>query len=311
MKPSFLFLSISILAFFVQSCQTVVDVELPEPENKLVVNCLFAQDSTFYFQISHTATILDPDSIEIIKDASIKLTSSDGEEETLTELGTYYLQFEEKQYYKSNMRATSGITYTIEVSHPDYKTVIAQAEVPEGITIQGIDTSTIVDNGYEVYRLDITFEDPIGTNYYDVKLHYATVSPIYDEQGNIIAYAPMVTPVYYYPANENLLTGNAGTAFSDVFFEGQRFKLNLNVDKYYFENSFFGDTTSQSFPGILLIELRTISEDYFLYEQSLNKYFVAEGDPFAQPVQVTTNIDGGLGIFAGYGVSIDTFTIKN
>jgi hypothetical protein len=59
----------------------------------------------------------------------------------------------------------------------------------------------------------------------------------------------------------------------------------------------------------LLTELRSISKEYYDYQTSLNEYWNADGNPFAQPVQVFTNIENGFGIFAGFGKSSDTLRL--
>jgi hypothetical protein len=41
------------------------------------------------------------------------------------------------------------------------------------------------------------------------------------------------------------------------------------------------------------------SEAYFNYLKSFNMYQRASGNPFATPVQVYSNVENGMGIFAG------------
>ncbi len=41
----------------------------------------------------------------------------------------------------------------------------------------------------------------------------------------------------------------------------------------------------------------------YLYRRSIDDYENAQGDPFAEPVQVYSNIENGYGIFAGFSKS--------
>ena len=47
------------------------------------------------------------------------------------------------------------------------------------------------------------------------------------------------------------------------------------------------------------IRLVNTSEAYFNYLKSFNMYQRASGNPFATPVQVYSNVENGMGIFAG------------
>ena len=48
------------------------------------------------------------------------------------------------------------------------------------------------------------------------------------------------------------------------------------------------------------IFLRNTSKSYYLYRQSVDLQRWTEDDPFAQPVQIYTNITNGFGILSGY-----------
>ena len=48
------------------------------------------------------------------------------------------------------------------------------------------------------------------------------------------------------------------------------------------------------------VVLRTTTEEYYNYHYTRDLQASVESNPFAQPVQVFDNIEGGLGVFAGY-----------
>ena len=51
------------------------------------------------------------------------------------------------------------------------------------------------------------------------------------------------------------------------------------------------------------VYLHNISKSYYYYRTSLELYQSASGNPFAQPVQVYSNIENGFGVFAGSQIS--------
>ena len=74
-------------------------------------------------------------------------------------------------------------------------------------------------------------------------------------------------------------------------------------------NVVFG--ADESFPSYELFALlRTTTEEYYNYHYTRDLQASVENNPFAQPVLVFDNIDGGLGVFAGYSQTEKEVTIK-
>ena len=76
----------------------------------------------------------------------------------------------------------------------------------------------------------------------------------------------------------------------DQNFEGENYALTFSVINYaeLKEMELFGE-----------IRLVNTSEAYFNYLTSFNMYQRTINNPFATPVQVYSNINNGMGIFAG------------
>lgn len=81
----------------------------------------------------------------------------------------------------------------------------------------------------------------------------------------------------------------------------------INEGKYLLfpARNFSGDTCTLTieFEGIIhtdnlyYVEVASISESLYKYFSTLNNYYNTQNNPFTEPVQVFTNIRGGLGIF--------------
>jgi hypothetical protein len=63
-------------------------------------------------------------------------------------------------------------------------------------------------------------------------------------------------------------------------------------------------------PGDTIIAMvYHIAYDYWRYMNSLDDASSSNGNPFAQPGVIHSNLDGGLGIFTGFQARIDTFYV--
>ena len=53
----------------------------------------------------------------------------------------------------------------------------------------------------------------------------------------------------------------------------------------------------------LKVRFLTLSRDFFEFATSYQKQKLNNNNPFAEPTQVYSNIENGLGIFAGFAVT--------
>lgn len=123
--------------------------------------------------------------------------------------------------------------------------------------------------------------------------------------------------------------------FKDVRFNGQEYELKLYMEQFIgvsdgssnflkFVTDFYvlneevydlqGNVVfgaDESFPSYEVFALlRTTTEEYYNYTRTRDLQASVESNPFAQPVQVYDNIEGGLGVFAGYNQVEKEVTIK-
>jgi len=84
--------------------------------------------------------------------------------------------------------------------------------------------------------------------------------------------------------------------FNDRFFNGDPIPLGSD---FSFE---IGDTA--------IISLYHIEESYHDFIETYEEAFFANGNPFAQPAQILTNVDGGLGVFAALSLTRDTLIVE-
>ena len=97
--------------------------------------------------------------------------------------------------------------------------------------------------------------------------------------------------------------------FDDKFFNGQKFEFAYNrgelgnnenqddegPEERYFKN---GDT--------VVVQFVSLDRPNFYYFRALEDQWATNGSPFASPGNLPSNINGGLGVFSGYGSAYDT-----
>ena len=320
------FITLFFLSAFLllMSCEEEIAFNGSDLAPKLVVNCLIAQDSTFVAQVKHSISITNTRyDRNYVNNANVKLYEN-SQFVGLLVLDTVKAEtnsFNEPQfaYTLNGFKATAGNSYKLEVDVPNYESVSAQITIPKPVQIVRLDTSIITvreswggENRYinfavyfkdppaerNFYRIVIrkktgTFKSWINyPNYYNVQV----IQSIPLVKSNDISINPTGS------SNEDLFDAapNNSMVFSDDLFDGKDHAISVFTrnDYTYYSTLEFREFT---------IELHAISKEYYLYAKSLSLFYSKNDDPFAEPVQVYSNIEKGFGIFAGYSIAKEIF----
>ena len=95
----------------------------------------------------------------------------------------------------------------------------------------------------------------------------------------------------------------------DQFFNGLSFEFNMNRGELPFSTK-EDDSNEERFLFKVgdTIVLKGTSTDLrtFKFFRSYYSELINQGSPFASPASLQSNVDGGLGVFAGYGAYLDT-----
>ena len=92
--------------------------------------------------------------------------------------------------------------------------------------------------------------------------------------------------------------------------------LKNTVNEYLAENE-YNDIEDlpfyREYEYSLVVHLQSTSKEYYQYMKSFDQYVENDGNPFAEPTLVKTNVKNGLGILGASSEITDTlrFTIKN
>lgn len=189
--------------------------------------------------------------------------------------------------------------YKVVISDLGKTTVDASDRMPELVTpssvirVKNAKSFTLPDYDNKPVMCDeitITFNDPpTPDNHYTVDFtkHDSFSGNYYST--NFICFDDDVETDYDDDADPTATTSmKYGTLYmNDDQFNGMTKKVVVYIPRYDFQSN---DTIN--------LQFNHISDNYYKYVRTLNRYMNAEGNPFSEPVQVFSNVNYGAGIFA-------------
>ena len=297
MKKLFFLLSVSLIYI---SCEKVIPFEGDVNTPKLVINSVFESDSTFKVHVSSSRSVIDTSSFENIDDAVVTIKDGNG---NVIEVLNHVVN----GFYKGLVLPEENTTYILEVNHPNYAKITASDSLPSPIIINSVDTSTILDpiNGNRL-RISMNFDDPENNQNYYLLETYSVNEYLIVENLDTIEYELDTTKQFMVLTDEVFQNGGSPWRdqglFNDLLFNGQNKTLEIEIPNENWSGS--EDGYDWSYKTLTLrLYLHNITISYYYYRTSLELFQNASGNPFAQPVQVYSNIENGFGVFSGSQIS--------
>lgn len=266
----------------------IVEVDIPEHESRLVLNArVSSTDSSITALVANSLGILDTSAYDFPEDATVRLFR-DGEL-----LGSDFTFWQDQLKYflalDEPLGAAPGL-YRMEASAPGYEPVFAEQRMPVPVPVQSLrfERDGAVDGeGQRADGIEVQFTDPAGEdNYYALEFYYeiSDVQPT----GDTFTYR---NPIYASTLDQVIQFGyHYEQVFTDKSFNGSSYTVSLYA---------YSGAVPEGAPNTRLVaRLYSLSRDAFLYDLSLQQYYDARDNPFAEPVTVHSNIEGGYGIFA-------------
>jgi len=293
-------------------CESIIDVEIPSGyEPKLVITSHFSSDSLWSLEVSKSTDLRDDSSpIDLkLSDASIIISSVEGSfRDSLHPIGHGLYQTDQHH------RPIKGMTYNVEVTVGGFPTATASSVAPN-LKSELLDMnliSQISSSETEQYQLRLRLVDLPGDNYYKLKL-YQAVPACKDTTGGIsFEDNPNYSLMYDFlsfqskaPSFHEFIEAVDDPTIPDVEDE---------FGTAYFSDQLFDSTTREfeiifkplilkSVKPYLMLELTAFSNESFAYERSLELHQLYLEIPnllqTSNRLTVYTNVENGLGIFAG------------
>ncbi len=291
------------------SFQTVVDYTVPLEKKRIVVNAeVNAGSDTMVVFLSRSRT-----SSEAIFDPTDTLNKANL---TLFKDGTKYkdLIFVKKEiaidgdkqdqymfkYIALLDKNLPLVKYSLKGSAIGYDDISADDILPPAVKIQNIrfekdgfeslvnnfggkPTKTIKD------LIEFTFDDPTGNNYYLLEVRSTQA----DNQGVLVQRVASFDMNQQFSASSGGFSGRKAI-IPDQTFDGKTFKVQLGVSA---RGGGKGGGTTPTVAEYQII-LRSVSRNSYLFEQALASYNANNGNPFAEPVVLFTNVYKGFGLFS-------------
>ncbi|MDP4952459.1 MAG: DUF4249 domain-containing protein [Flavobacteriales bacterium] len=266
------------------SCEKEIPYLGDEIDDQLVlVSYIEAGDDIVRCSLSKTASILNNDDIVFFTNANVQVSRNGNFIGTAVSMGD--------GWYEIPTEVAVGDVFSISAHQEGFESVTAETKVPAfPSNFELVEFELIGDDFSSFYRAQLRFNDPDGTDYYQLLVYedndfsdpfalgFSSTNPIFQDDSGF------GESEWFY--------------FDDGFFSDELFDGNeVNFDIEFYAGS-----------SEVKIQLIRCSREFYLYQKSLHMYRETSGDFFAQPVQIFSNVENGLGVVGAYSFSeVDPF----
>jgi hypothetical protein len=287
MKNIFILFIISILFY---ACEKTIEIEQPKLKNKIVVEGYIEQGEHPYVFISKNSSYFEPITKQDLISLMIlnaEVSVSDGIFTETLQLIYDSLHFPYYKYVGNTLIGEVGKVYSLEIKI-DGKILTSKTTIPNPVLIDSLyfkfDKFSDIDS-MSVLWFNFNEPDTLG-NYYRIATKVIGEDDIF--------YTP-----YSSIADDKLINGIKNIPYSTYrgFDPFKEFTETEDSTKWYFKNN---DSVAFKFASIDA----TTYKYWYSVDMAKNS-----GGPYSSPIKIQSNIDGGVGIWGGYGISI--YTIKN
>lgn len=335
MKNKFNTFIISLLSIIFFSCETIIDdiplSRFPDLQEKLVMTSfLCPQDTMIYVSLGKSIPLFGSGKIDTTKVliytgdsanfvrvnnyvSNAIVSISDGAKTAVLKFNTKHKFYE---ISRRDFRVEAGKTYTLNAKSGNLE-VYATTEIPvERVRINNLQvrpftqiTSTFFERDTNVgYQLEFYWQDTAAEeNYYKIfgELTYRQIEPSirYVNNKEEISFIEKTKYSYFRWPNEQ----NSGlrSYFTDKNANGNVFKIDAvnlfeNRSTYNTSSGRYKSETVPDSDKTIRVQLCNISKEFYDYQKSLSEHNRTDDNPFAEPIQVYTNVKNGFGCVAGY-----------
>ena len=294
MMKSFYYLS--FILFLLTSCTKEVVIDLPDHEEKPVINSLFSPDTLLCVHVSRSRVTTD--TFFLLQTAPVVVLKYAEKTDTLQSTGNGY-------YVSRNHVPQVQTMYTLEVFSMEHGKATASDKIPEEAPFEVINymqEAGIDVEGCNFSSITIRFNEPPGEkNYYEIKVVHES------NPGGKLRYDKL------WLWSNDVVVRNEGYVneiyssliFSDELINGKSHTLAFNFYHFVYK---------KKIASRFFIHFRSVSENYFFYKKKLMLHFENQisdiGYGTGNPVNLYSNVENGYGIFAGYSEDRDTVTVN-
>jgi hypothetical protein len=267
----------------------------------IVVNSIFTADSLWQFELSTSENIFDPDSkSEKITDATIVVVEANGQ------LACNVEHIGNGLYKSDGCNPKVKNSYTLYINSPSYGSARATSTVPVAVNasvklvsdLDGKSTFEVIlvdeseDNNYYIWDLvevelrDTNFVEQIESKTTSIDIE-SWIDDLSNEVGTIKGRAL-----------------SSQLSISDDNFDGGTLSTTLIANNDLITSIFKSNEQGIDIEVKTMLRVMTVSKELFEYYRSIETYLAYEDfkTSISDPTIVYSNIEGGIGLFAGYTV---------
>lgn len=287
-----LFLSLSV---FLISCEKEITLDLPPATPKIVIEGAIETNQYSYVYITKNMGFfdaVDTNTLQNILITDAVVTVSNG-----TETDTLKLVYNPKyvppiRYEGSKIKGEVGMSYNLKVEH-DGKVFESVTTIPPIVEIDSIKFSYRAETDTFGF-LWVYFQDPPELGNF-----YRAFSKVEGKDSVFVHQT-------YSTGDDKLVNGQlieyTVVRGMDPAMPSENYEIDPNSDEPPYWAIFVGDK--------ITVKLCSIDAINFEFWKSVETQYSSNGNPFAAPTTLKTNISGdALGIWGGYAASIDTVTV--
>ncbi len=286
------------LIFVCLGCETIIEINPPEYTPEPVATSFFSPDSVWSVTLHSSLGInaKGDTSTEYITDASVRIMDGSNMIEALNYVGN-------GEYRANKGRLPASSTkYTLHVDLPGATSIQATSTAPPPVPFSDYSIEKVGEGGFRddtIYRLKAVFKDEPNPNFYQIGIYQYVATDI-----DSLYYRKSVNELHpgwacgYVAAAETEIDiedrGTTGCGDLDPIVVTDR-----NFDGGTYPWSATVEVSERGGRSELLLVLSSLSEEYFEYQRTLEHNLFL--DPLLdEPINVYSNVTGGLGVFAGY-----------
>jgi hypothetical protein len=311
------------LIFSLSACREYIDIDIDEKEKVMVLNGFLNTDSTVRVNLAQSLGVLESNNnFQFISDADVDFYEDGQMKESL--------QYDSLGYYSGTSRPQAGKSYEIRASAGSFKDIKSRIFIPQPVAVKEINADFTLDSVTEQWwnpqtqqyfdttivrmseegTIEVKFDDPADEkNYYF--LTFNCLMPTYKwEDGyevrtgeQMISLSYDINTISY--ENYLYMANFSGYVISDDFFNGQTYALTARIYSWAFTEYAYGSYNALPLSPIY-VNLHSVSEEFFDFVISYSKYDETAYNPFAEPVNVLSNVENGYGFFTGYSTYTDS-----
>jgi len=313
MKSIKIFVSFLLAIFTLNSCEKEIQFNGEITEPLIVVNSYITPDSIITAQLSESRFFLKSETtFNNIENADLSLFVNGTFLEKMlhTNNGIYISTY--KPGVGDTIRMEVQVLAKAEVSCQttlESQTEIIKVDTTSSPASDGDQTSGILYPDNSMYsssnrtlKFSLKFSDKAAEqNFYRLVVTTRTyfVNDYHDD------YYFSFDDIVSGNSNENSigpptsLSSNTYNIFSDDLFNGKQYSLKFSIIEY---NDYYGEGQT-NIKKEVYINLQSINKDYYLYLKSRDANENSD-DFFSEPIQIFSNVEGGIGILGSYTSSI-------